>query len=483
MDTTRIHTTYYKRRFILGHQTDHDSRPKATAQSNKRIKAVLRMWSPKIAIGFTDLERRTSNREDKNCGTYAKFALPRCSRLGTISDVSSLTLPAASGRHDKDENATALTEVRDQLTEESQPNNIRLELSKGESKERERVQERIRSEEPNVAPTYMTYVWQNNLFKIRDIDDLRIARLHNPGLATAVTSDIPEPLKTAQKVWYLPAYASRIESTEHRTNFSKIDGRTRLTEGTPFDNNMYAETDFDEDPAYMTTDLGLRCTIYDPRRGCTHPLWKYGKAIVVLMKLTPEDVRERIRISQACELPVGANSYEEVEKLGWICLKPGMAVFIRSVKSEDDRGTTADPLQDDIQGWVTNHTELIEHHIRYDDTIHDRLLAIAATALGPEEERTAVPPMDAKNPAGYSFERPRAMAHPCRNMKYNNNLSTNEDFRKELLHAATEYAGLAMDLAPKERINLIENIGTVKQTLPLGHRNNRNFWTGFQANH
>ncbi|KZT14171.1 hypothetical protein NEOLEDRAFT_1184922 [Neolentinus lepideus HHB14362 ss-1] len=39
-----------------------------------------------------------------------------------------------------------------------------------------------------------------------------------------------------------------------------------------------------------------------------------------------------------------------------------------------------------------------------------------------------------------------------------------------------------MSLGPKERIDIIENIGIVKNTPPLGHETNRRYWTGFQAN-
>ncbi|KZT22248.1 hypothetical protein NEOLEDRAFT_1181125 [Neolentinus lepideus HHB14362 ss-1] len=186
-----------------------------------------------------------------------------------------------------------------------------------------------------------------------------------------------------------------------------------------------------------------------------------------------------------------------------------MAVFIREVTSEDDDGRDGDALKDDIQGWSSNLEFLRENAILQDETLYDRLHKVSEDALGPEEDRTSTPPVSVKHPQGgvalerllcrvsgspnnsqgrrcyslgYSYERPRSVIHPCRNMKFQANIPEEEDFRTRLLEVATECGGHAMSLAPKERIDMIENIGIIKNTPPLGHAKNRRYWTGFQVN-
>ncbi|TFK57257.1 hypothetical protein OE88DRAFT_1640967 [Heliocybe sulcata] len=499
MDTTKIHTIYYKRQFIERLQKKH-----------------------------TKIGERMKRTSDK-CHNQrtAPTTISLTTKLGNITRPKR-NRPPQRQRGSRPDKVGCIPE--------RSPDNILggyLQPKEKEGWERGRDEVMMRAYELNAEHGWMTYVEQKIQLKIQHIgaagDPIISHRTTAWPPLSRISSEFTEPMpsslpRSPAALPCGPLLEQAIESDHHPV----LKYKTAPMEGSPFnDKIMYAETDFDEDPVYRDTKLGMRCLEYDPFRGCAHPLWRYGKAIVVLMLLTPEAVRERIvanrklysiKLSQSRELPVGADSYEEVEKLGWIRLQPGMAVFIRAVKSVEDRGANRNPLEDDIQGWVLNGNDLLMHHSRYDRTVTNRMRTVTAKVLGPEEERTATPPTDAKNPTGgvalerllccvsgnasnsqaiqfnlstegrccyslgYSFERPRAMAHPCRNMKHDGNFTESEDFRKELLHVATEYAGLVMDLAPNDRIDLIENIGTVKHTLPMGHRNNRNFWTGFQAN-
>ncbi|KZT23146.1 hypothetical protein NEOLEDRAFT_1149589 [Neolentinus lepideus HHB14362 ss-1] len=255
-------------------------------------------------------------------------------------------------------------------------------------------------------------------------------------------------------------------------------------------------------PSYFVSGLGDRYLIYDPQEGCPHPQWEHGIAVVALMVLNREAIEKR-------ELPVGARSQKDVEDLGWVCLEPGMAAFIREVASDDDDRRDGDACDDDIQGWATDLGFLHKDANIDNNTLYERLKQVSDDALGPEHDHTGSPPISAKHPQGgvalerllcrvsgspnnaqgrrcyslgYSYERPRSVIHPCRNMKYNEDIPKDEDFRTRLLEVATECGGHAMSLAPKKRIDLIENIGIIKNTPPLGHESNRRYWTGFQAN-
>ncbi|TFK53375.1 hypothetical protein OE88DRAFT_1643140 [Heliocybe sulcata] len=203
-------------------------------------------------------------------------------------------------------------------------------------------------------------------------------------------------------------------------------------------------TEFKRPPAYFDTKLGERYLLYDPAQGSTHPQWKYGKAVVILLVTSEGHTTEKMKQYKARMVPVGAKAQQEVEDIRWVCLHP-----------DTDMGLNADPDEDEIQAWVTDGRFLVHHRLLRDPDILEHIGEVSNKALRPVEDRTSNPP------SGVPEE---------------------DDVRSQLLQTLTEYAGSAMNAGPECRIDLLENIGLVKQMPPLGHRNNRRFWTGFQAN-
>lgn len=160
------------------------------------------------------------------------------------------------------------------------------------------------------------------------------------------------------------------------------------------------------------------------------------------------------------DLPEDARSAEEVSDHGFLQLAPGMALFQREVKGLDDRGEDACALDDDIQAWVADETFLQTHDLLTDADWIERLKAAREETLGPAEDRTDSSPSNSGDPKGgialerllyqissnphnhqgqrcysmgYSFERPRSLAHPSKNMKQVDNLSSEDDMRRRLL--------------------------------------------------
>ncbi|TFK45202.1 hypothetical protein OE88DRAFT_1649487, partial [Heliocybe sulcata] len=228
-------------------------------------------------------------------------------------------------------------------------------------------------------------------------------------------------------------------------------------------------TEFKRPPAYFDTKLGERYLLYDPAQGSTHPQWKYGKAVVILLVTSEGHTTEKMKQYKARMVPVGAKAQQEVEDIRWVCLHP-----------DTDTGLNADPDEDEIQAWVTDGRFLVHHQLLRNPDILEHIGEVSNKALRPVEDRTSNPPSGGKTPqGGIALER---LLRRMSNDPGNAQVPEEDDVRSQLLQTLTEYAGSAMNAGPECRIDLLENIGLVKQMPPLGHRNNRRFWTGFQAN-
>ncbi|TFK53314.1 hypothetical protein OE88DRAFT_1733261 [Heliocybe sulcata] len=227
------------------------------------------------------------------------------------------------------------------------------------------------------------------------------------------------------------------------------------------------------------------------------------------MEVSDEVVKAKLLKCAEHTIPTGLRTVAEVTDLGHLELQVRDGLFIRVVDSASDDGHNRSPFNDDLQGWVSDHHFLHVNCLLSDDTLGRRLDDIVERVLGPVEERTGNPPESSTDPIrgialehvlwhvalnpgnkqgkrcysmGYTLEGPRSLAHPTRTMKHRPDIDPIEDMHVELLQTATEYGGAAMRLAPKSRTDLIESIGRAKNVPPLGHSNNRNYWTGFQMN-
>ncbi|KZT23617.1 hypothetical protein NEOLEDRAFT_1149143 [Neolentinus lepideus HHB14362 ss-1] len=272
---------------------------------------------------------------------------------------------------------------------------------------------------------------------------------------------------------------------------------------------MAALEDFPAIPKYFESALHERYLLYRQENGCSHPLWPWGDAIIVLTSVAQEDVDKKIKMYKTRSLPSTARTVEEIENIGFLQLKPGNAVFIRIVEGERDRGLDGNPEADDLQGWVTDEGVLQQSGILGGGGVMERMDALSQEMLGPVEQRSESPPSAANKytggialerelhrlnsrpsnrqgarcySLGYTVERPRGVVHPAKNMQQDVMEPGGESIRSRLLNVTTEYGGLAMRLAPQDRINLLEQYGLQRKVPPMGHRNNRLFWTGLQAN-
>ncbi|TFK45250.1 hypothetical protein OE88DRAFT_1649458 [Heliocybe sulcata] len=263
------------------------------------------------------------------------------------------------------------------------------------------------------------------------------------------------------------------------------------------------------EPEERNSTLNERYLIYNKSKGCTHPLWPWGTAIVVLTEVSDKVVRQKLRQSLERKIPAGLTSATEVERNGFLQLKAGDGLFTRVVSSETDDGKSTAPEEDEIQAWVSNYDFLVQTRILAGDTLKTRLDALTEDLLGPAHQRTSSAPTTSKDPKGgtalerllwrispnpgnwqgsrcysmgYSIECPRSLVHPSRLMRYRPDISLAEDVRTRLVQTVTEYGGAAMKLAPPEHIELMKNIGYINNIPPLGHRANQNYWTGLQVN-
>ncbi|TFK55357.1 hypothetical protein OE88DRAFT_1642531 [Heliocybe sulcata] len=209
-------------------------------------------------------------------------------------------------------------------------------------------------------------------------------------------------------------------------------------------------TEFKRPPAYFDTKLGERYLLYDPAQGSTHPQWKYGKAVVILLVTSEGHTTEKMKQYKARMVPVGAKARQEVEDIGWVCLHP-----------DTDMGLNADPDEDEIQAWVTDGRFLVHHRLLRDPDILEHIGEVSNKALGPVEDRTSNPPSGGKTPqGGIALER---LLRRMSNDPGNAQVPEEDDVRSQLLQTLTEYAGSAMNAGPEHRIDLLENIG-----LPTG---------------
>ncbi|TFK51595.1 hypothetical protein OE88DRAFT_1645011 [Heliocybe sulcata] len=263
------------------------------------------------------------------------------------------------------------------------------------------------------------------------------------------------------------------------------------------------------EPEERNSTLNERYLIYNKSKGCTHPLWPWGTAIVVLTEVSDKVVRQKLRQSLERKIPAGLTSATEVERNGFLQLKAGDGLFTRVVSSETDDGKSTAPEEDEIQAWVSDYDFLVRTRILAGDTLKTRLDVLTEDLLGPAHQRTSSAPTTSKDPKGgtalerllwrispnpgnrqgsrcysmgYSIERPHSLVHPSRLMRYRPDISPAEDVRTRLVQTVTEYGGAAMKLAPPERIELMKNIGDINNIPPLGHRANQNYWTGLQVN-
>ncbi|TFK51927.1 hypothetical protein OE88DRAFT_1644538 [Heliocybe sulcata] len=260
---------------------------------------------------------------------------------------------------------------------------------------------------------------------------------------------------------------------------------------------------------YATSILGERYLLYESDKGCVHPLWPWGTAIVVLTEVSDDAVKQNLRKYAGRTIPTGLRNAKELEDRGYVELKPGYGLFTRIVENETDQGDSTHAKDDEIQGWVADYDLLVQKAIIHSKTLDTRLQILAEDILGPVNEHSSSPPHTSTNPKGgialerllwhvtaspankqgsrcysmgYTIEQPRSLIHPARTMKYHPDIPMNEDMRTRLVQTVTEYGGAAMKLAPLQRTDLMRNISEINQIPPLGHTDNQNFWTGLQVN-
>ncbi|TFK48421.1 hypothetical protein OE88DRAFT_1647016 [Heliocybe sulcata] len=262
-------------------------------------------------------------------------------------------------------------------------------------------------------------------------------------------------------------------------------------------------------PTEFISKLQERYLIYDKNEGCPHPQWPWGRAVVVMSEVSDASVASKLLDCANRHIPSGLRSASDVSDRGHVELKPGDALFTRILGSTHEDIHSLSPSDDDLQAWVTDHHVMMANNLVTDDSIQRRLTEVTEQVLGPMIERTNNPPDSTMHPRGgialerllwrvtpkpsnnqgkrcysmgYTLEGPRSLAHPARTMKHRPDIPADEDMRVQLLQTMTEYGGIAMLHAPKDRRDLLENIGCINNIPPLGHSNNKNYWTGFQVN-
>ncbi|EPQ51301.1 hypothetical protein GLOTRDRAFT_96477 [Gloeophyllum trabeum ATCC 11539] len=236
-------------------------------------------------------------------------------------------------------------------------------------------------------------------------------------------------------------------------------------------------------PQYSESALDERYLLYKADN-CPHPLWPWGDAITLLVLVDNNTVKKKLKEQKARKLPIESRTIEEIKDTGYILLRPGMAILLRIVKTIQDKGLDADAGNDDLQGWVTDERTLRRLG---DDSVSDdlmeRMARIMEDVLGLADERSDSPP-SRKNgytggitfewhlytrnaqpfnsqgkccySIGYMVEKQAALIHPSKNMQYNPVTRMDDDIRIGLLNVATEYGGIAMKMAPKDRTDLME---------------------------